>query len=113
MTQVYYRNVIDAPAENVWEIIRDFGSLPIWCPFVESSMLSNGGAPGQVGTIRSNTFSNGKITEEKLLELSDRDRRMVYSIVGGDVPTLDYSATITVHTVVDGNRSFVAWSATF
>jgi Polyketide cyclase / dehydrase and lipid transport/Major Facilitator Superfamily len=50
---------------------------------------------------------------KRLTELSDRDRRAVYDVVGGDAPVTGYTATITVHEVTEGNRSFVAWSADF
>lgn len=50
---------------------------------------------------------------EKLTELSDRDRRVVYDIIGGDPPVDGFTAVITVHEVSEGNRTFVAWSATF
>lgn len=113
MAYVYYSKVLDVPADKVWSIVRDFGALPKWFPFVEKSVLSNGGALGQVGTIRANTVDKGKIIEEQLLELSDRDRRIVYAVISGDVPTKDYSATLTVHEVIADNRSFVEWSAQF
>lgn len=91
MAYVYYSKVIDAPADKVWSIVRDFGALPVWFPFVESSTLHDG-EPDRVGVVRSNTVSGGNVIDEKLLELSDRDRRIVYAIVGGDVPTQNYSA---------------------
>jgi uncharacterized protein YndB with AHSA1/START domain len=100
---VYYSRVLDAPVGDVWAVVGDFASLPRWCPMVDSSDLSEGGAPRQVGTVGL----------EKLTELSDRDRRVVYDIIGGDPPVHDFTAVITVHEVSECNRSFVAWSATF
>jgi carbon monoxide dehydrogenase subunit G len=113
MAHVYYSKVLSVPADKVWGMIRDFGALPKWFPFVEKSVLNNGGVLGQVGTIRANTVADGKIIEEQLLELSDRDRRIVYAVISGDVPTKDYSATLTVHEVTADDRSFVEWSASF
>lgn len=63
MAYVYYSKVIDIPVDKVWDIVRDFGALPKWFPFVGKSVLSNGGAPGQGGTIRANTVAEGKIVE--------------------------------------------------
>ncbi|WP_420996693.1 SRPBCC family protein [Cupriavidus sp. 30B13] len=113
MTRVYYSKVIAAPADRVWPVIRDFGALPVWFPFVESCVLSDGAAAGQVGVVRTNTVTGGNVIRERLLELSDRDRRIVYAVVGGDVPVIDYTATLTVHPVTGDNCSFVAWSADF
>ena len=45
--------------------------------------------------------------------VSDRDRRIVYAVISGDVPTKDYSGTLTVHEVTADDRSFVEWSAYF
>lgn len=113
MAYVYYSKVLDVHADKVWSIVRDFGALPKWFPFVEKSVLGNGSASGQVGTIRANTVAKGKINEEQLLELSDRDRRIVYAVISGDLPTKDYSATLTVHEITADVRSFVKWSARF
>jgi uncharacterized protein YndB with AHSA1/START domain len=110
---VYYSRVLDAPAGDVWEVVGDFASLPRWCPMIDSSDLSAGGGPTQVGTVRTNHFSDGTVGVEKLTELSDRDRRVVYDIIGGDPPVDDFTAVIAVHEVSEGNGSFAAWSATF
>lgn len=113
MVYVYYSKVLDIPADKDWDIVRDFGALPKWFPFVEKSVLSNDGALGQVGTIRANTVAEGKIVEEQLLKLSDRDRRIVYAVISKDVLTKDYSATLTVHEVTADAQAFVEWSASF
>ncbi|CAB5285590.1 Polyketide cyclase / dehydrase and lipid transport [Burkholderia multivorans] len=113
MTRVYYSKVIAAPADRVWPVIRDFGALPVWFPFVENCVLGDGAAADQVGAVRTNTVTGGNVIQEQLLELSDRDRRIVYSVISGDVPVIDYTATLTVHAVTEDNRSFVTWSADF
>lgn len=113
MTRVYYSKIIDAPADSVWPVIRDFSALPVWFPFVESCVLSDGAAIDQVGAVRTNMVTGGNVIQEKLLELSDRHRRIAYSVVSGDVPVIDYVATLTVHSVTEDNRSFVEWWADF
>ncbi|QKJ86942.1 SRPBCC family protein [Paramixta manurensis] len=113
MTRVYYSKIITAPADSVWAIIRDFEGLPVWFPFVESCVLSSGATASQVGAVRTNTVTGGNVIQERLLELSDRDRRIVYDVISGDVPVIDYTATLTVHPVSEDNSSFVAWSADF
>lgn len=111
MANVYYSRVIDAAPENVWEIVGDFGSLPKWFPFVISSEINGG--PRTVGSIRTNHIDDGTSVVEKLVELSDRDRRMVYDVIDGDAPVTDYTATIRLYEVVEDHRTFVTWTASF
>ena len=114
MVEVTYSTVIDAGPDDVWEIVRDFGGLARWFPFIERSELEDGGAPSQVGVVRANTVADsGNVIREQLLELSDVDRRVVYAVVGGEVPMTDYTAVLTVHRVVEGERSFVEWTARY
>jgi hypothetical protein len=30
MAKAYYSTVLDRPAQDVWEIIRDFNNYPVW-----------------------------------------------------------------------------------
>jgi uncharacterized membrane protein len=39
MIRVYTSSVIDAPADSVWALIRDFNGLPRWTPFVAESRI--------------------------------------------------------------------------
>ncbi|ANW64186.1 hypothetical protein BCA37_11800 [Mycobacterium sp. djl-10] len=113
MSAVYYSRIIDAAPHRVWDIVGDFGSLPVWFPFVRRSNLSEGGGPRTVGTVRTNHLDDGTTVVEKLIELSDRDRRMVYDIIDGDAPVTDYTATISLFDVAEDNRTFVTWAASF
>ncbi len=113
MVHVQQSKVIPASADTVWSIVSDFGGLPRWFPFVQRSELSYGGAADKVGTIRTNHIDGGGPIQEQLIERSDRDRRIAYAVVGGDVATWDYSSTLTVHDVTDDGSSYVEWSADF
>ncbi len=113
MPHVIYSKVIDASVDRVWALVRDFGALDKWFPFVEKCRLTDGSAPGQVGAVRENIVAKGALIEETLLELSDRDRRLVYAVTKGEVPTLDYSATLTIHEVTADGRAYAEWTARF
>ena len=114
MPTVTYSTVLDVTPDRLWRVVRDFGDLPRWFPFIERTELEDGAVSDQVGAVRRNTVAEtGNVIREQLVELSDRDRRIVYAIVGGDVPMTDYVATLTLHHVVDGDRTFATWSATF
>ncbi len=79
MPHVIYSKVIDAPVDRVWALVRDFGALDKWFPFVSHCELKDGARPDQVGAVRVSTVAEGALIEETLLELSDRDRRIVYA----------------------------------
>ena len=52
MTKVYVSSVIDAPAADVWRVVRDFNGLPDWTPFVAESRIEQNQRADQVGCIR-------------------------------------------------------------
>ena len=113
MPQVKYSKVIDAPVADVWAIVRQFDAIDTWFPFVSHCELKRGAAADQVGAVRANTVAGGAVIEETLVELSDRDRRIAYALTRGDVPTIDYSASLTIHDVTDDRRAFAEWTASF
>ena len=113
MTAVYFGKVLHAPLERVWEVVSDFGSLPTWFPFVIASDLAPAGASRQVGAVRTNQIDDGTEVVERLTELSDRDHRISYDVIGGDAPVRNYSATLTVHDISDTDSCFVTWTASF
>jgi Polyketide cyclase / dehydrase and lipid transport len=41
MVRIYVRDVIDAPVEKVWGLIRDFNGMPKWGPFVRKGHIQN------------------------------------------------------------------------
>ena len=113
MAHVSYSKILAATPDRVWEVVRDFGALSDWFPFVVGTEL-RGGGPQTVGVVRANTLETGGVIEERLLELSERNRRIVYEIISGEVPTRNYVATLRIHGVdADPSRCFVDWSARF
>ena len=112
MGRTYQSIVVDAPADEVWEILRDFHDLS-WAPdVVESAEALGDGRPDEPGARRR---LNG-VFEETLLELSDLDRRLRYSIDDRPSPVSSdevshYVGTVSVHPVTDSGASFVEWSS--
>ncbi|TPG25571.1 SRPBCC family protein [Mycolicibacterium hodleri] len=111
MPHVRYAAVLEAPADKVWDMVRDFGSLPRWFPFVVSSDLSGG--PYEVGAVRTNHIQDGTTIVERLTEISEHERRVVYDVIGGDATMSNYTACLSVAEVSDTDRTFVQWTATF
>ena len=113
MVRVRRATVLDAPADAVWRLLRDFNGHDRWHPLVARSVLEAGRRTGQVGAVRNFTLTDGERVREILLSLSDRDRRLRYAIVESDLPLRDYVAEVVLKPVTDGDRTFWAWSSRF
>lgn len=109
----YYSTVLEWPAQDVWEIIRDFNNYPVWVRGAAESEIEGGKSGSTVGAIR-NALYQGQRTRQRLLAQSDVERSQTYEFC--DAPTLPvtgFRATLRVTPVVDGDRAFVEWWATF
>ena len=112
MGSTYQSIVVDAPVADVWAAIRDFHDMS-WAPNVIEKLTVVGDHTGdQVGARRrlNDAF------EETLLGLNDLERTVHYRIDDGPSPVSkddveNYIGTIRVHSVTEGNRSFVEWSS--
>ena len=113
MTKVYVSTVIDAPAADIWRIVRDFNGLPNWTPFAVESRIEQGQHADQVGCIRNFRLRDGGGIRERLLSLSDYDLSMSYAILESPMPVENYIAALSLTPVTDGNRTFAEWQAEF
>lgn len=113
MARVYTSSVIGAPADGVWERVRDFNALPRWHPAIRESRIENGEPPDKIGCVRDFRLQNGDRIREQLLGLSDYDLFCTYSILESPMPLTDYIATLRLTPVTDGDRTFAEWSAEF
>ncbi|MFL8990557.1 SRPBCC family protein [Pseudomonas sp. QLc11A] len=98
---------IDIPvsAEQVWQLIGGFNSLPDWLPFIPRSELSDG------GRVRSLQTADGAVVIERLQTFDNMGRTYSYSIEQAPFPATEYLATIKVEAQGDGAR--VTWSGRF
>ena len=113
MAQVYASSIIAAPADRVWELIRDFNALPQWHPAIAESRIEGGAPADQVGCVRAFRLRDGGFIRERLLALSDYDYSCCYSILESPMGVDNYVATLKLTPVTDGNRTFAEWSAEF
>ena len=113
MVKVYQSSVIEAPAERVWAVVRDFNALPKWHPGIAESRIEQNHPADKVGCIRSFTLKDGGRIREQLLALSDYDYAVTYSILESPMGVEGYVATLKLVPVTDGNRTFIEWSAEF
>lgn len=100
MATIHKEIVIDAPADSVWDAVRDFGRV--------NERL----APGILREVRLEvgarvvTFSDGLSVRERLVTLDDQRRRLVYAAVGGR--TTHHNASLQVLPEGPG-RSRLVW----
>jgi hypothetical protein len=113
MARSYYSTIFEQPADDVWNIIRDFNSYSIWVDGAGESRIEAGKSGDSVSAIR-DVHYNGRQIRQRLLALSDTERSQTYEFVGeAPMPAYRYRATLRVTPIVDGNRAFVEWWATF
>ena len=113
MAKAYYSTVFEWPAQDVWKIIRDFNNYPVWVRGAGESRIEGGKSGDTVGAIR-NVLYQGHQVRQRLLAQSDVERSQAYEFC--DAPTLPvtgFRATLRVTPVIDGDRAFVEWWATF
>lgn len=103
--------VINAPPEEVWEVISDFNGLPRWLPVIVDSKIVLG-KNREEGAIRELTRANGTKVQEKLIAYEPWNMSLGYTYIGGQVGATDYFPTMTV-TDAGGGKSKVVWKARF
>ncbi len=113
MTRVYVSSVIDAPAAEVWKVVRNFNALPDWTPFVAQSRIEQNAAPDQIGCIRNFRLKDGGVIRERLLALSDYDLSCSYAILESPMGVENYVATLSLTPITDGSATFIEWQADF
>ncbi|MDD1136389.1 SRPBCC family protein [Pseudomonas sp. TNT2022 ID233] len=96
---------IPASAEQVWQLIGGFNTLPDWLPFIPNSELSEG------GRVRTLQTADGAVVVERLETFDNAGKTYSYSILQAPFPATDYLATIRVE--AQGQGAKVTWSGRF
>jgi hypothetical protein len=109
---VYISDVIDAPIEKVWSVMRDYNDMPSYHPGIKKSIIEGAGASDQVGCVRRLTLADGFV-RERLLCLDDKNYVFTYEIIESSLPVRDYVAGVRLHRVTEGHRTFAEWWADF
>jgi hypothetical protein len=105
--------VFEQPAPQVWKIVRDFNNYPVWVGGAGESRIEDAKTGDTVGAVRSVLYQERRI-RQRLLALSDVERAQTYEFCGvASLPVTDFQATLRVTPIVDGDRAFVEWWATF
>jgi hypothetical protein len=109
---IFHSIVIDAPPDEVWAMVGDFGGIQRWAPGTESSrlILHDRNETGAIRLLRRR--GDGTQVTEKLLDYDSYNRRMVYTYVDGVVRAADYYSEVLVKDA-GGGRSIVEWRGRF
>ncbi len=111
MHHVHVDRVIDRPADAVWAILDDFGSVSRYHPLVETSPITNGIGSG-LGAERVCHFDNGDSIREKITAY-EPDRGYEVEIVDpGKFPLKRAVARLSVEPL-DETRSRVGFDMSF
>lgn len=102
MASIRKERTIEAPAELVWDALKDWGALHerLVPGFVIATELD--------GDDRIVTFFNDAVARERLIDLNEEDRRLVWSIVEG--PYAHHNGAAQVFDNGDSTTRFV-WIA--
>jgi hypothetical protein len=113
MARAYYSTVLEQPAEQVWGVVRDFGNDFWWTSDPVETTVEEGKSGDTVGAIR-HMCGAGLDFRQRLLALSDRDRFFTYEFCDPNArPVRNLEVTLRVTPIIDGNRAFIEWWATF
>ena len=113
MVKIYVSSVVDAPAERVWERLRDFNAMPKWHPGIADSRIEGNLPADKIGCIRNFHTRDGGQIRERLLALSDYDLSCTYGILESPMGVDNYVAKLSLTPVTDGNVTFAEWEAEF
>jgi hypothetical protein len=101
MASIHKDIPIEAPAHDVWDAVRDFGSLHtrLVPGFVLDTKLD--------GEARIVSFANGTMARELLVDCDDARRRLVYAVISERIK--QHSASVQV--IADGEvHSRLLWT---
>jgi len=100
MATIYKEFLVNAAPQFVWEAIKDVGSVHkrLAQGFVTDTVLA--------GDIRTVTFANGFVVKERIVTVSDQERRLAYAAIEGRAS--HHNAYLQVFAAQDG-QSRVLW----
>jgi hypothetical protein len=112
MPKAYYSTIFNTPASDIWTKIRDFNE-DTWSGDVSKSWSESGMGGTEVGNVRIIQVGDKKL-HQRLIAYSEVDRFYTYEFAGP--PSMDvqnFQATLHVMPIIDGDRAFVEWYATY
>src|SRR5579884_4539448 len=113
MPHVVKSTIIDAPTDQVWDVLRDFNGHDRWHPAVATSAIERAQPADKIGCVRRFKLKDGSELREQLLALSDLEQTFSYCLLDTPIPLFNYVAHVRLLPVTDGDRTFWHWSCSF
>ena len=107
MVSVKVSERVEATADRVWDLFRDFGGVQRFSAGIEKVEVTGSG----IGAVRTLSLPGGLSLQERLEAFDDAGRRLQYAIVAGPIPVSNYLATIEVKD--EGKACRIDWSSHF
>ncbi|MDD9817909.1 MAG: SRPBCC family protein [Gammaproteobacteria bacterium] len=103
---------INAPGEEIWDVLGDFCSIAAWHPAVVYCTQKGNTQPDAMRTL---TLGNGEQLHERLLEHDNAAMQYRYSIPEPNLnalPVTDYESSVLVEELGNG-KTRVVWEGSF
>jgi hypothetical protein len=97
---------LNAPAAAVWARVGDFGSLHTYQPGLVNCSIDGEG----IGAVRTLHLADGRQLRERLEQLDNVARTMIFTFADTDTPYQEYHCTVHVQDLGDGS-SEITWSS--
>ena len=95
---------INASADKVWNLVKDFNALNTWHPAVAKDDIVEG-TNNSVGAVRLLSLKGGGTIKEKLLAFDATGHSFRYAIVEGALPVSGYTSRLSVKSAGAGKSS--------
>jgi hypothetical protein len=113
MAHVVRSTIIDASADQVWGVLRDFNGFDHWHPALAASAIERSQSADRIGCVRRVKLADGSELREQLLALSDLEQSFSYCLLDTPIPLFNYVAHVRLLPVTDGDRTFWHWESRF
>ena len=103
---------IDAPASNIWDVVKDFGGLNNWHPMFSGDVIKSG-SNNHIGAVRTLTIKDGPSFDEVLVVWDDYERHYTYQVIDPNpLPLKNYTSTMKVMQLEPGVTN-VTWVSSY
>lgn len=113
MVKVVRSTILNAPVDDVWEVLRDFNGHDRWHPAVATSHMERGDSSDRVGGVRRFKLEDGSELREQLLTLSDLEQVFSYCLLDTPIPLFNYVAHVRLLPVTDEDKTYWQWESRF
>lgn len=99
---------VDAPAETVWELLRDFADVS-WIPVIDGAEIDGQG----LGMTRTIAGSGDRPILETLTHRDDERMELGYSIMHSPLPVNRFEALVTVGPAAGRTGADITWEVDY